>query len=128
MDGGQVQRDFCLRGIRIIQKLFLHHGVIQKNPLRRRPAGANANAGPRIQFVKLLQPIFVQQTENRLAAKAAEGFSVHGEGIIGTRFPAMAAAAGGAVCAGWLCMQFLRWLRHLLSVTGNKLNQAGLSD
>jgi hypothetical protein len=91
VDGRQMQRDLRLRFVRVIEKLFRHRRVVEKRPFRGGGRGADARAGRGIQFVKLFQPVFAQQAENRLAAETAERLAVQRERAVRARLAAMKA-------------------------------------
>ena len=93
VDGGQMERDFGPRLIRVIKECFRHRRVVEKGPFGGGGSGANARARRGIQLVKLLQPIFAQQAEHRLAAEAAERLAVQRKRAVRTWLAAM--EAGG---------------------------------
>jgi hypothetical protein len=57
-------------------------------------------------LIEFFQPVFPQDAEDRLAAKATERPVVQGERIVGTGFTAMKAATGSALRAGGRDLQF----------------------
>ena len=92
MDGGQVQRDFDLRFIRIIKEFFRYRRVVEKPPFFRRRRRADADASARIQRVKLCQTIFLQKRVDGLATEAAKILARERERAFAARLATMQTA------------------------------------